>query len=154
MQGNARACKIAEEIQIGERVVVPYVVTDDDVRKFAEVSGDWNPLHFDDDYASRTIFKRRIAHGLLSLAKFSGIFGMDLPGLGTLWEAQEVRFVGPVFINEPYRAIAEVCAVERRRVTFLTWVEDAAGKQVLEGKGRVIPISAAVRAKLSDVLPG
>lgn len=148
MQENPRACKTADEIQIGERIVVDYVVTDDDVRKFAELSGDWNPVHFDEEYARGTLFKKRIAHGVLSLAKFSGIFGMDLPGLGTLWENQEIRFAGPVFLNETYRAIAEVSAVDRRRVTISTWVEDEAGKKVLEGKGTVIPISAAVRTKL------
>ena len=148
MEENPRACKTADECRIGDRVVVDYVVTDDDVRKFAELSGDWNPVHFDEVYAKGTIFKRRVAHGVISLAKFSGIFGMDLPGLGTLWEYQKVHFCGPVFLNEPYRAIAEVSEVDRRRITIATWVENAEGKKVLEGKATVIPIAAATRAKL------
>lgn len=148
MQDKPRACKTADEIEVGDRIEVPYQVTDEDVRKFAELSGDWNPVHFDEEYAAGTIFKKRIAHGMISLAKFSGIFGMDLPGLGTLWETQEVRFAGPVFLNQWYKAVAEVCAVDRRRIAVDTWVEDGEGKRVLEGRALVIPVSAAARKKI------
>lgn len=148
MQDKPRACKTADEIQVGDRVEVPYQITEDDVRKFAEISGDWNPVHFDEVYASGTIFKTRIAHGMVSLAKFSGIFGMDLPGLGTLWETQEVRFTGPVFLNKEYKAVAKAISVDRRRVSMETWVEDAEGNRVLEGRASVIPISPATRKKI------
>lgn len=148
MHEKPRSCKAIADIEVGDRIELPYIVTEDDVHKFACLSGDWNPVHFDDDYARGTIFKKRIAHGVLSLAKFSGIFGMDLPGLGTLWEAQEVKFCGPVFLNEPYKAVAEVESLDRRRVVLSTWVEDNNGNKVLEGKATVIPISATTKAKL------
>ncbi len=145
MLEKPRACKTIAELEIGERLERPYSVTDDDLRRFAEISGDWNPVHFDEDYAAASMFKRRIAHGLISLAKFSGIFGMDMPGLGTLWETQDVRFVGPVYLNEPYTAVAVVAAKEKRRAFIETWVEDAGGRRVLDGRACVIPISEAVR---------
>jgi 3-hydroxybutyryl-CoA dehydratase len=148
MLEKPRACKTIAEIEVGDRIVVEYEVTDEDLRRFAEISGDWNPVHFDDDYAGRSMFRQRIAHGMISLAKFSGIFGMDMPGLGTLWETQEVRFVGPVYLGKPYKAIAEVAEKERRRATINTWVEDADGTRVLEGKACVIPISEAVRKRM------
>jgi 3-hydroxybutyryl-CoA dehydratase len=152
MREKPRACKTADEIAVGDRVTVAYAITDDDLRKFAEISGDWNPLHFDDEYAGRSMFRQRIAHGMISLAKFSGIFGMDLPGTGTLWETQEVRFVGPVFLNTPYLAVAEVTEKDRRRVVITTWVEDENGTHVLEGKAHVIPIGESARKRLEASL--
>ena len=149
MRPTPRACKTVSEMNVGDRFTVRYEVTDDDLTRFAEISGDWNPAHFDDEYAARSMFGERIAHGMISLAKFSGIFGMDMPGLGTLWETQEVRFVGPVYLNRPYTAVAEVTEIEKRRATIATWVEDSDGKRVLEGKACVIPISEAVRRKLA-----
>lgn len=148
MREKPRACKTVAEMDIGERVVVDYQVTDEDLERFAEISGDWNPVHFDDEYAAQSMFGERIAHGMISLAKFSGIFGMDLPGLGTLWETQEVRFVAPVFLGRRYKAVAEVVEKDKRRVTMATWVEDADGARVLEGKACVIPISEPVRRRL------
>ena len=144
-----RACKTIDDLSVGDRIERPYIITDEDLRKFAELSDDWNPLHFDEEYAASTMFKRRIAHGLISLAKFSGIFGMDMPGLGTLWETQDVRFIAPVHVGESYKAVAEVTNKDRRRATVATWVEDEFGKRVLEGTAVVIPISAAVRKTIA-----
>ena len=140
--------KTAAQLQIGDRAETEYTVTEEDLRKFAEISGDWNPLHFDEVYAKKSIFRQRIAHGLISLAKFSGIFGTKLPGEGTLWETQEVRFLAPVFINKIYRAIALVIEKNERRVTFQTWVEDENGVHVLDGRGVVLPITENFRKRL------
>jgi 3-hydroxybutyryl-CoA dehydratase len=138
-----RVCKRVDDIEIGDRVCLVYCITNDDVIKFAEISGDWNPIHFDEEFAAKSIFRKRIAHGMISLAKFSGIFGMDLPGLGTLWENQDVRFLKPVFLNISYTAIAVVKSKDRRQITLSTWVEDGDGQHVLEGTAVVRPISQA-----------
>lgn len=148
MHQKPRSCKTIAELYVGDRIQVPYSISDDDVLQFARLSGDWNPVHFDEEYASQTMFKRRIAHGMISVAKFSGIFGMDLPGLGTLWEHQEVRFLAPVYLNEPYVAVAEVQSIERKRAIILTWIEDMKGDKVIEGIGTVIPILEPTRRKL------
>ena len=144
-----RASLTASELSIGQRVEVPYAITEDDVSAFATLSGDYNPIHFDESFASHTIFRRKIAHGIISLAKFSGIFGMQMPGLGTLWECQEVRFIAPVFIGEQYRAIAEVTSITRNRAMIDTWVENQEGSRVLEGRAEVIPITHAQRSRLA-----
>lgn len=144
------ACKTISEMAVGDRIEREYRITDEDVAAFGMISGDFNPVHFDDEYAATTIFGRRIAHGMISLAKFSGIFGMDMPGLGTLWLSQTVSFSKPVFIGQPYKAIAEVVALDRRRATIATWVEDASGACVLEGEGVVIPITEQAKAKLAS----
>lgn len=143
-----RACRTLADLQIGDKVVRDYIITKEDVATFGLISGDFNPVHFDAEYAATTIFGRPIAHGLISLAKFSGIFGMDMPGLGTLWLSQQVSFKKPVYIGEPYKAIAEVTALDRRRATIDTWVEDTAGLRVLEGEAVVIPITEQAKSKL------
>lgn len=150
MREKPRACKTVADLNVGDRIEKPYIITEDDLRAFAGLSGDWNPLHFDEGYASQTIFKQRIAHGVISLAKFSGIFGMDMPGLGTLWDTQEVRFVAPAYIGVEYKAVAEVVEIEKRRATIATWVEDLSGKRILEGTAKVIPISDTMRKKVQD----
>jgi len=148
MHHNAAPCKTIDEISIGDRVSVTYQVTDEDLRKFAEISGDWNPVHFDDVYAANTIFGQRIAHGTISVAKFSGLFGMRLPGLGTLWQEQTIKFIAPVLLNKRYSAIAEVVEKQKRSVVFDTWVEDEDGARVIEGRGSVIPISERTRRRI------
>ena len=145
---QARACKTINELARGDRVERVYKITDDDLLAFGKLSGDFNPIHFDDQYASRSIFGRRIAHGMISVAKFSGIFGMDMPGLGTLWLSQSVRFLKPVFVNEPYTAIAEVTDLDDRRASVATWVEDSLRVRVLEGEAVVIPITEKARTRL------
>jgi acyl dehydratase len=140
-----RSCKSINDIKVGDTFKQPYSVTDSDVQKFAEISGDFNPAHFNAEYASKTIFKNRIAHGMISVAKFSGIFGMDLPGLGAIWGAQSAKFLAPVQLNQPYTAIARAKEVAEKFVVFETWVEDKDGKRVLEGEGTLYPIPQKVK---------
>lgn len=143
-----RACKSLTELTVGDTFKQPYVITDADVQKFAEISGDFNPAHFNEDYARGTVFRTRIAHGMISVAKFSGIFGMDLPGLGAIWGSQSVKFLAPVALNQPYTAIAQVKEKGEKNVTFACWVEDAKGQKVLEGEGVLYPIPAKVKAAM------
>ncbi|MCD8539132.1 MAG: MaoC family dehydratase [Leadbetterella sp.] len=140
-----RSCKSINEIKVGDEFRQPYQITDADVQKFAEISGDFNPAHFNDEYAAKTVFRGRIAHGMISVAKFSGIFGMDLPGLGAIWGAQSAKFLAPVQLNKPYTAIAKAKEVAEKFVVFETWVEDAEGKRVLEGEGTLYPIPQKVK---------
>lgn len=140
-----RAVKTVNDIKVGDEFRQPYQISDADVQKFAEISGDFNPAHFNEEYAKGTIFKNRIAHGMISVAKFSGIFGMDLPGLGAIWGAQSVKFLAPVQLNQPYTAIAKAKSVEGKVVVFECWVEDAAGTKVLEGEGTLYPIPQKVK---------
>ena len=94
-----RACKSINELNVGDEIRLDYSVSDSDVQKFGEISGDFNPAHFNEDYAKGTVFKSRIAHGMISVAKFSGIFGMDMPGLGAIWGGQTLKFLAPVYLN-------------------------------------------------------
>jgi 3-hydroxybutyryl-CoA dehydratase len=144
-----RACKTLDELNVGDTFRLEYSVSDSDVQKFGELSGDFNPAHFNEDYANGTVFKRRIAHGMISVAKFSGIFGMDVPGLGAIWGGQTLKFLAPVYLNEQYTAIARVKEKGEKNVVFSCWVEDKEGKRVLEGEGVLYPIPQKVKDKLA-----
>jgi acyl dehydratase len=144
-----RACKTLDELNVGDTFRLEYSVSDSDVQKFGELSGDFNPAHFNEDYANGTVFKRRIAHGMISVAKFSGIFGMDVPGLGAIWGGQTLKFLAPVYLNEQYTAIARVKEKGEKNVVFSCWVEDKEGKHVLDGEGVLYPIPQKVKDKLA-----
>jgi 3-hydroxybutyryl-CoA dehydratase len=144
-----RACMSLNDLNVGDTFRKEYSVSDSDVQKFGEISGDFNPAHFNDEYAKGTVFKGRIAHGMISLAKFSGIFGMDVPGLGAIWGGQSVKFLAPVLLNEPYTAVAVVKEKGEKNAIFSCWVEDKDGKRMLEGEGVLYPIPQKVKDKLA-----
>lgn len=149
-----RASHTVADLKVGDEVVRRYTITDDMVRKFAEICGDWNPVHHDATFAAQTIFKAQIAHGMISVSQFSAIFGMDSPGMGTVYLSQEVRFMAPVYLDKPYRAVARISAIdaEKNLVAYETWCEDADGSRVLEGKAEVKPVPAKIRDSLTAAM--
>lgn len=147
------ACLSIDDLEIGQTHTKTYTVTGEMLEAFAKVSGDYNPAHFNDDYAASTRFKKRIAHGCISIAQFSGIFGMNLPGLGTVWASQNIEFLAPVEINKPYTAVATVISKEKRSVTILTESFDTEGTKVVTGSGVVYPIPTVIKKRMADKLP-
>jgi 3-hydroxybutyryl-CoA dehydratase len=119
-------------------------VTERDVELFGEVSGDRNPVHFDEEFARRTVFRGRIAHGVLSLAYVSTVLGMQMPGPGTIFLSSSARFKAPVRIGDTVTTVCTVREVlkEKRRVTFdcICKVGDTV---VVEGEAVVMPPSRA-----------
>ena len=95
-------------------------VTESDIQKFGEISGDVNPVHFDEEFAKGTIFKGRIAHGVLSASYISTVLGMKMPGPGTIFMSLTTRFKAPVRIGDTVTATCTVREVnaEKRRVVF------------------------------------
>ncbi len=93
-------------------------VTGDDIQKFGEVSGDFNPVHFDDEYAKTTIFRGRIAHGLLTAGYISTVLGTKLPGAGAIFMGATIKFKAPVRIGDEVTATCTVREVipEKKRV--------------------------------------
>ena len=88
------------EIKIGQKASVTKTFKDEDVRKFAEVSMDVNPIHLDDEYAKKTVFGQRIVHGILTCGLISAVLANKLPGEGTIYLGQEVRFTSPVLLGD------------------------------------------------------
>jgi 3-hydroxybutyryl-CoA dehydratase len=148
---KARRCMSINDFKLGDKFEKDYSVSYEMVKKFAEISGDWNPAHHDAEYAATTVFKQQIAHGMISVAQFSGIFGMDMPGLGAIWLNQSANFMAPVYLDQPYKAVVEVIeiSVETNTVTFSTACFDAEGKKVLQGQGALKPIPQKVKDKMT-----
>ena len=111
-----------EDLEIGTTSSFSKTVTDADIVLFAGISGDTNPVHLDHDYASGTMFKGRIAHGMLTAAFLSAVLGARMPGPGAIYLSQSLRFRAPVRIGDTVRARATVTALDakRRRATLET----------------------------------
>jgi 3-hydroxybutyryl-CoA dehydratase len=103
--------------QIAERV---FTVTDTRVRAFAEVSEDHNPVHLDEAYAEKTIFRGRVAHGMLLGGFISAVLGNDLPGPGSIYLAQTLEFLHPVRIGDEIKVRVTVTTADRARATLET----------------------------------
>jgi 3-hydroxybutyryl-CoA dehydratase len=111
-----------EDLQPGMAASFGKTVTDADLILFAGVSGDTNPVHLDEEFASRTMFKGRIAHGMLIAGVISAVLGTRLPGPGAIYVSQSMKFLAPVRIGDTLRAKVVVREVDygRRRVTLDT----------------------------------
>ena len=109
-----------EDIALGMSAMFSKTVTEADILLFAAVSGDTNPVHIDQEFAAATMFKGRIAHGMLSASFLSTVFGTKLPGPGCIYMAQNLRFKAPVRLGETVKAkvtVTEIVA-DKRRVKF------------------------------------
>lgn len=128
-----------EDLEIGMTRHLRKQVTDRDIALFAEVSTDRNPVHLDDDYARDTIFAGRIAHGMLTASLISAVIGEQLPGHGTVYLGQSLRFLAPVRPGDVVLAEVEVTAIDhaRRRVTLDTRCS-VEGRPVLKGEALVL----------------
>ncbi len=128
-----------DEIQVDDEAEVTHTVTEEDIEAFGELSGDYNPLHFDDEWASKTMFKGRIAHGMLTASFISTVIGMKLPGTGTVYLSQEMKFKRPVRIGDTIIARVKVAEKndERHHISLLTECTNQDGKVVLEGNAVV-----------------
>ena len=128
-------------IKTGDLFSHKFSYTQEDVRQFAEVTGDNNPIHLDEEYAANTMFKRPIMHGFLGASIFSKVFGTLFPGEGTIYMQQTMRFERPMFVDTEYEAQFEVTQhdAEKHRAKVSTKVVDtSSGKSVISGEAAVI----------------
>jgi 3-hydroxybutyryl-CoA dehydratase len=132
-----------EEIEIGMVSRRTKRITDRDIALFAEVSTDHNPVHLDEDYARGTMFQGRIAHGMLTAALISAVIGEELPGQGTVYLGQSLKFMAPVRPGDELTAEVKVTAIDhaRRRVTLETHCV-VGNTVVLKGEALVLAPSA------------
>lgn len=129
------------QLTIGQTAQFSKTISESDVYMFAGVTGDTNPAHLNIEYAKGTIFKERIAHGMLSASLISTVLGTELPGRGTIYLRQEAKFVNPVHIGDTITAIVEVIEKDevKNRVTLKTTCFNQEGKVVVDGKAIAIP---------------
>lgn len=131
-----RGVKAYEAFTVGDSATFTKTIGDDEIRRFAALSGDTYDLHLDEEYAKTTRFGRRIAHGMLTASLLSTVNAMLLQRPGGLYVSQAVRFVRPVFIGDTLTARAEVVELlpAKRRMRCATTVVNQRGKTVIDGE--------------------
>lgn len=129
-----------ETLQVGDTGKFSKVITERDIFRFADASGDYNPLHIDETYARSTRFGKRVAHGILTAGIISTVLSSDIPGIGTIFLQLQIRFVKPVFINDRITATAMVEEIiQPDRVRLLVACVNQNGEDVAIGNAIVIP---------------
>lgn len=137
-----------EDLELGMEASFARTVTAADILAFAQVTGDWNPVHLDTEYAARTVFREPIAHGMLTAGYISAVFGSEMPGPGAIYVSQTLNFRAPVKIGD--QVVAKVRVMElypaKRRARF-DCVCEVDGKTVLEGEAvLMVPARPAATA--------
>jgi 3-hydroxybutyryl-CoA dehydratase len=127
------------DIKMGQSAEITHTITKEDIQTFGDLSGDYNPLHFDEEWAKKTMFGGRSAHGMLTASFISAAIGMHLPGPGTIYMSQSMRFLGPVRIGDTITARVEVILLndEKERVTLKTICTNQEGKVIMDGEALV-----------------
>ena len=134
---------IREDFQIGEEAILKKKISQQDILKFAEITEDRNPIHLDEQYASRTFFKKRIAHGMLSASLISAVLGTKLPGSGSIYLDQNLKFIKPVYPGDEITAIVRVTDwnKEKRRIKLSTEVINQDQEVVIMGEANLMMAS-------------
>jgi len=133
--------RTVEELQVGDFEEFSKTVSESDIYLFAGISGDMNPAHIDEQYAAKTFFKGRIAHGILVGSFISTVIGMKLPGPGTIYLEQQYKFLAPVRIGDTITARVEVVEIkrEKNKVNLQTRCFNQNGVMVIDGTALVSP---------------
>lgn len=139
VQSSDLALTLAPLPAIGTEATLSRTITEDDILLFAIVSGDKNPLHLDADYAERSLFGKRIAHGFLIGSLISAVLGNVLPGPGSIYLGQTLRFLAPIHIGDTVTVLVKVVALreDKRIVTLQTNCTNQHGTLVLSGEATV-----------------
>ena len=133
--------KTIDELKIGDTAEFSKTVSESDIYQFAGITGDFNPAHMNEEYAKKTFFKSRIAHGMLSAGFISTAIGTKLPGIGSIYIKQTLSFLAPVRIGDTITARVEVIEIidGKNRVRLKTVCVNQEGTQVLDGEAVVSP---------------
>lgn len=126
-------------IKVGDSFEFNFCFTQEDVIKFAEASGDYNPIHLDSSYAINSIFGRTIIHGFLGGSVFSKVFGTIFPGEGTIYLKQDLSFFKPMFTMENYIANFQIISVvsEKNRALVKTYIVDKNNNIIIDGEALI-----------------
>ena len=133
--------KTIDELHIGDAAEFTKTISESDIYLFAGVTGDLNPAHINDSYAQNTFFKTRIAHGMLLAGFVSGVIGMKLPGPGSIYIRQELKFLAPARIGDTITARVEITQVqsEKNRITLRTTCTNQENTLVMDGEAMISP---------------
>jgi 3-hydroxybutyryl-CoA dehydratase len=139
--------------EVGQSADMTKVITEEDILRFAEITGDRNPVHISEEFAAQTRFGERIAHGILTAGLISAVIGMKLPGPGCLYVSQSLSFRAPVKIGDEITARAEIVeVVSGKRLKLRTTCVNQRMEVVLEGEAVIVP-PRPVRGRQGESLP-
>ncbi len=126
------------EIKFGDNVEIKKVMTEKMVKSFANISEDYNPVHLDKKYASKSRYKKPIIHGLMGASLFSGLFGTKLPGEGCVYKSQNIRFKRPIYIGEVLTARIEVIDIDiKNKILKFSTIGFVNNKIVIDGYAEI-----------------
>ncbi len=130
---------MSRDLKVGDKASVSKIFTDQDVLDFSNLSLDKNPIHLDESFAEKSIFGKKIAHGMLVASLFSGLLGMKLPGEGSIYLGQSLSFTAPIYIGDKVIATVEVIKIrpDKPIVTLRTFCVNSEGLVVVEGEAVV-----------------
>ncbi|HHV57491.1 MAG TPA: MaoC family dehydratase [Firmicutes bacterium] len=128
-----------EDIKVGEKASFTKTVTEADVVVFAGITGDFNPVHINAEYAKKSFFKERIAHGILTAGFISAALGTELPGPNSIYLKQDLSFTAPVKLGDTVTATVEVTAKrdDKKLITLSTIVTNQRGEVVVKGEALI-----------------
>lgn len=130
-----------QSLNVGRRVGAELCIDDQQMRSFAVLSGDFNPLHTDDEFARKKGFEGRVVYGGLLVAKISEIIGMRLPGRNSIWASLSLEFLKPLYVDERAELEAEIASrSESTGLVELKLVLRRAGKKLLKGRAEVVVV--------------
>lgn len=124
--------------KIGDSASIKHIIKEKDIQLFAEASGDYNPLHLDEEYANKSIFKKRIAHGMLSAAYISSVLGTQLPGEGSIYMSQSLKFIKPVFIGDEITTEVKITNIVNRKAYLETVCINQNNEKVTIGEAVIL----------------
>lgn len=130
-----------QELSIGDSSEIKKLFSEQDVMDFAEITTDRNPAHIDKDYASKTMFKKQIVHGMFVGSLFSAIFGVQMPGLGSIYIKQSLKFTKPVYFGDEITAkvVVKELKYDRNRVVFDCVAVNQNDETVIVGEAEIMP---------------
>ncbi|KXS56463.1 MAG: hypothetical protein AMR96_02585 [Candidatus Adiutrix intracellularis] len=127
-------------IEIGEEASLSLLVSVNVVENYARLVGDLNPIHLDDEYATSSFFKKRVAHGMLAAGLISAVLGTRLPGPGTIYLNQNLEFKRPIYIGDTITARVRVLEknYHHEKIKLRTWVENQVDQAVIDGSALIL----------------
>ena len=111
-----------DDMYVGMKADITRTITESDINEFARISGDHNPIHIDNEYAKKSRYKKKIAHGLLSASFFSALFGTKLPGTGCVYTYQSLKFKRPIYVGDVVNSIVKIKSIDKKnkKIMFST----------------------------------
>jgi 3-hydroxybutyryl-CoA dehydratase len=137
---NPEQWRMSVKFKIGDSATVTKIITEADIQTFGDLTGDHNPLHFDQDHAKRTRFGRPISHGMMTGSLFSPIIAHQLPGEGAIYLSQSLKFVAPVFAGDTITATLTVTRIRENKpiITMVGVATNQSGEVVITGESVVM----------------